>query len=323
MNQSDSLSGLMEAWKRLDEQLIPLHQHYASERASLTGSSISTPRSKLPLIQATAQYSAVLTPLNQSDVNLRPVSIEGPALKESLLPNVKVNDQSMGVNTEEAHLYSVGRYPIPSAESPSQSSALWSRDGFTPKPRVISSLLTDQSSSSRSQPQLLGEDAIERHPTPSLLKRDLSPISENIPQSPHQLMSDELIDASASDAELKAFTSVAERLMQAQERSTGVYTTLDSTQPAPLDELYESINPSLPSMVSRPVSFPDYHPDHDYRSGSYSSLTPLVVNAPKSLTPRHKTSWSKMLIVSLISLMVGGVIAHFLLQDLIQLIEGR
>jgi hypothetical protein len=323
MNQSESLSGLMEAWKRLDEQLIPLHQHYASERASLARSPISIPRSKPPIIQATAQYSAVLTPLNQSDVNLRPVSIEGHALSESLLPNVKVNDQSMGATNEEAHPYSVGLYPIPSAKSPSQSSALWSRDGFTPKPRVVSPLPTDQSASSQSQPQLLGEKVIERHSMPSGLKRDLSPISENIPQSRHQFMSNELIDASASDAELQAFTSVAERLIQAQERNTGVYTTLDSTQPAPLDELYESINPPLHSMVSRPVSFPDYHPDHDYRSGSYSSLVPLVVNAPKPLTSRHKNSWSKMLIVSLISLMIGGVMAHFFLRDLIQLIEGR
>ena len=135
------------------------------------------------------------------------------------------------------------------------------------------------------------------------------------------MMSDELIDASASDAELEAFTSVAERLIQAQERATEraterVYAAPDSTRPTPLDELYESMNHTLPSSVGSPLSH------HETSRGerpvqSQSLLTSKRVGqAPKHLSTNSKAPWGKLILVSLISLIAGGVVAHFYLRDL-------
>ena len=308
-----SLSELINAWEELDHRLISLHQHYASQTSSSL--QVSSRRSRPQVIQATAQYSAILTPVGPL-----------PSIKTSLeSPNhpslIDATERPTTIKTEDQALSSMGHHPKSTAHL-AQPQEIWRQNEVTPKPQdthvaQISRLNTGQSQSSVAIERVI-EDVPRHSSTP---QHQLSPITKRPLQTPPKLMADELVNATASDAELQEFTSVAERLMQVQGKSSeGTYNQVDSTQPAPLDELYESISPQFNSVVSKPMNFTE-GPSDNYLSASQPHLTSLhVVTAPKPLRPYTKNSWIKMLLVSLISLMIGGIIAHFFLKDLIQLL---
>lgn len=307
------LSTLLSAWEHLDRNLESLHQDYALKAYTLDTPKASPSQRKPSVIKSTAMYSAILTPPSITTENqslAMPVD-RNQSLSQEIL-DVDKKRSALTSTTTQRHL--AEREEEFSAPSSRQYSSLRSRESFTSQSHILEPVHTNALVSDRHQDQTardLSASTASRSGSSGILDAQAQP----------RLIVDGLIDPSASDAELQEFTSVAERLMQAQERAAeGVYSGLDSTQPAPLDDLYESITPNFPSIVSRPVSFVETS-DQDYNSTSQASLTSLhIIKAPEPLMSSNKTSWGKLILVSLVSLMIGGAIAHFLLQDLIRLL---
>lgn len=177
---------------------------------------------------------------------------------------------------------------------------LWSRDGFTPIPRSMAL--------SEDAPPPKRDGRGDHHSSPNLsvqsASNDAQLMSEPLPA--HAALGnsyESLPDPSASDQELETFTTVAERLMRAQERSESERREPeDSSRPSPLDELYESSQSLLPptSLVSRA------------RMGDSDETTDIsgYYVAPEPLRAQSKTPWGKMILVSLLSIGIGALIAY-------------
>ena len=322
------LSELLKVWELLDEKLTPLHHKYA-----LKAHPIMLPKEKPQPIQTTDQYTAISgTSLRGSPSIDQDEHISSST--QNLRPEVSSVERSMMSDQREQDFYSVDRDTMSQASSATNHSSIWSREGFTPASRLDEYSIPETSLSSRLQSAMgidkaSSDQSVPQSPSHHLqpLKEltELSTAAENESQNRSQLMTDELIDVSASDAEIEEFTSVAERLMQAQERSLDRgRPVLDSSRPEPLEEFYEAVTPPLSSVVNTSRVFRERYQDDGYTSSVQPRLTPLhIVKVPEPLATQRKVSWGKMVIVSLISLMIGGVIAHFLLPYVIHLSDLR
>ena len=108
-----------------------------------------------------------------------------------------------------------------------------------------------------------------------------------------------------SDAELEEFTSVAARLMQVQEQSFSrqeLHLREDSSQPAPLDDLYHS--------DSHPVT-----PQHAGSLVNATTLNSIVRSAPEPLQTKKRFRWILMIVISLLSLLIGALLTHFVFNQ--------
>lgn len=318
------LKSLLTAWEVFDERLSPMHRAYHEEVKLLTSAG---PRgmeraslAQTSAIEYTAQYATI--PTSPLDTTSEAHSLHssshvtsGASASHSAQAQERQQDreQKRQQERQEQRLDTpqVNRsYPAELAPQRPVSN-LWNRDGFTPAPRVpvrsastpIETLVPQDSTRAKepssvtpSAPQQSAQTARhdQAHNSSSSAAFAWEPIGE------HEASGIESpLDASAPAEELEAFASIAERLMQAQERMESERASDDSSRPTSLDELYEPspIPGKLNSIVSRPT---DALHDEELLGGV----------APRPLIAPRRRSWGKVILVIFIAVGVGAGIAY-------------
>jgi hypothetical protein len=218
------------------------------------------------------------------------------------------NDSKFKLNSSD------GSTPASSLQNPQAS--IWNRQGFTPIPQTPSQADLDHDLSG-SDRQFEVDAQYETTETPVLSA------SQEI-ESVDRMYAEDL----PSVDEQEAFVPLTERLMRTnQELSNEQDRALhDSSVPQALDELYDDF-PSL----SAPSASTLHLTNSSHQTPSV--VVPLRITpppfdpelhaiiAPAPLQTKTKTPWGKIILVSLISLIIGGAIAYGFLSELASFIN--
>lgn len=213
------------------------------------------------------------------------------------------NDSKLKLNSSH------GSTPTSSLQKPQAS--IWNRQGFTPIPQMPSQADLDH--------DLVGSDRqFEVDAQYETTETPVLSASQEI-ESVDSVYAEDL----SSLDEQEAFVPLTERLMRTnQELSNEQDRALhDSSVPQALDELYDDF-PSL----SAPSASPLHLTNSSHQTPSV--VVPLRITpppfdpelhaiiAPAPLQTKTKTPWGKIVLVSLISLIIGGAIAYGFLSEL-------
>ena len=310
------LKSLLTAWEVFDERLSPMHRAYHEEVKRLTtAGSKATARASLTqtsAIEYTAQYATI--PTSPLDTTSEAHSLDPSShVTSSASASHAAPAQERQQERQEQHLDTpqVNR-SYPAELTPQRPvSNLWNRDGFTPAPHVpVRSASTPIEPLVAQDVSRSGEPSSVIPSTPQQSTQTVRHDQAHNPSSSDAFAWEPIgerdtsnveasLDASAPAEELEAFASIAERLMQAQERMESERANDDSSRPASLDELYEPspIPRKLSSIVSRPA---DALHDEELLGGV----------APQPLVAPRRRSWGKVAFVALIAVGVGAGIAY-------------